>query len=563
MDDELLGVEYHADATEHEETPPPTTRQKVLRIIGDTLHIRPKKDQELRRREARAVAIKERREEEMAHKRQLAQEEQARIKEEQEKARQAEIQKKQIERELLEKEMGKGHANANRNRDSRIRNQRIQEAIERDLNHKLLSIDYLEEEVLMENPGVEKHSISYAGSEIPVYDLKGIPFSILSTTIDYRKGSFPSIRGVQTYRDLMENPALWNENLHDIKDSEGFGESRSYSRSDVISTSYRKSESILKTYVPGELVYGFERVDADSIISITAGDGGTKGNAGKLDPSMSGLETETVDSLLGNAASYESTNGYNEILLRRYSENGTPKKPDYIITEDGKISEAALRHAQFFGIPIINIDNQVYDEKMRKRGDAILDSISESDSYAEINQKMADLHTMSKYQGVGQSDYEIRNVGGGDNASTSSERAINIRNLELAKRLVFIKDTLKAIIKNSNDKSPFIPTGLDYFRVAFSDIRDGSRGRTTVRSADDYRTFTSQNQLPPTSRDCNTITIIFKLKGTPRVVKTVIHDGARRFKPDEIHLSLAEKQISESSTYDEFIPLVQKYLGLS
>lgn len=52
--------------------------------------------------------------------------------------------------------------------------------------------------------------------------------------------------------------------------------------------------------------------------------------------------------------------GYNEIVLRRFAENGKAKPPDYLVIENGEISDDIKHHAAVFGVPIINVERKYY-----------------------------------------------------------------------------------------------------------------------------------------------------------------------------------------------------------
>ena len=104
---------------------------------------------------------------------------------------------------------------------------------------------------------------------------------------------------------------------------------------------------------------------------------------------------KALDAIAGLEGAH-GTPTYNEVLLRRYSENGVPKRPDYIICENGVISEESLRHAKYYGIPILNINTKAYSDKAKRRGEELLASISESDDYLTLDKKLAQIMTYYK-----------------------------------------------------------------------------------------------------------------------------------------------------------------------
>lgn len=269
----------------------------------------------------------------------------------------------QRERDSLERDMSTARDMFDSDKKQRFRNQRAQELLERDLNSHLLTVEHLEEEVMSENPEIEKRTVQYEDKEIPVFDLRGIPFSMLTHTVDYRRHNKPGEIGTETYLAVMDSPELWAERSDIAEQNSGFGTRQGNARGNTISASYTNSEHNLRSRVSGELVYGFDHVDADSIISVSNGDGATSNMVGKSDTSV------RDHNAIKRLESAGNTPIYNEVLIRRYSENGIPKCPDYIVAENGRITETMLRHADYFGIPIINIETGIYREQLIKRGE--------------------------------------------------------------------------------------------------------------------------------------------------------------------------------------------------
>ena len=79
-----------------------------------------------------------------------------------------------------------------------------------------MTTDNLEAEVLSENPEIQKQSVLFDGVQIPAYNLKGLSFSILSTTVDFKKANEEATDnfkkqaiGFETYKKVLANPAIW------------------------------------------------------------------------------------------------------------------------------------------------------------------------------------------------------------------------------------------------------------------------------------------------------------------------------------------------------------------
>lgn len=354
--------------------------RKIGRTALDLVGIHPYASEKRRNREAMATALREYREEAEEEKTERFNEELAK---DTERGLRYEInkildedRKKQEDDERLAWQMAEGRKNAEIKRKTELKQERVQEIVEQELNSKLTTIDKLDDAVNAEDPGIAKRSLEYDGEEIPVYDLRGLPFGILSTALDYRgldeHSGIPTI-GKNTMVNLLNNPALWNTPEHEMAKQEGFGEwfGSENARGNTISASYVNSEerntndrrvhnggAYEITGTTRNLCYGFSRLEGDAIIRITLGDGGNSNGMGHDKTDLwSPDEVGRMENI--NHATY------NEVLLRRYSETGMPRKPDYIIAEDGEITDTFLKHAKFWGIPILNIETKYYEDHVR------------------------------------------------------------------------------------------------------------------------------------------------------------------------------------------------------
>ena len=540
----------------------PSNAKKAVRLVTDKLGIKTRRGEELRDREAMRIALAEYREEEEEREKAIQEREKSNaLEREKEKAR-YEAEKIRRERDSLEGDMAQARDVLKYRKQERFKKQRIQEIVERDLNTRLLTVDDLETEVLSENPEVQKRSISFDDIEVPVYDLRGLSFSVLSTTIDYRKandgeGGIFAI-GAETYKTVLDNPEIWKERRDEAEKTDGFGTRNSNARGDTISASYWNSERNIGSHVSGDLIYGFERVEPDSIISISNGDGGTSNMAGRAETSL--ISPDEIKHLEGA----EGTSIYNEVLLRRYSENGMAKRPDYIIAENGKITEAALCHAKYFGIPIINIERVIYAEKAEKKGEELIDSISEKDTYLELDGKIAELLSMSRYKheyrtlrGIGR-NYDIPRIS--PHATAIEKQCLDISKMEQLKRIDFIKATLEESIdkiemaaKDGKALSQVFPQ-FDFFNISIQDVQNQTRSTESGDEED------SSHNAPG---NCNWIEIEFRLKGSSRFLRTRINDGERILKADEAlvagRITKEDIENADSSYYDMLEPIVRKY----
>lgn len=533
----------------------PNTFTKTVRLIADKLGIKTKKSEERREREAMHIALSEYHEEEAARRKAIEEREKAEALERERRNAEYEAEKARREKEALERDMARARDVFDYRKRDRFKKQGIQEIVERDLNSRLLTVDDLEMEAISGNPEIQKRIVSFEDTDIPIYDLRGIPFSILSTTIDYRKHNKPGEIGTETFRRILDDPSIWTERRDEAEKASGFGTRNSDARGDTISTSYWSFER--DSHVPGNLIYGFESVRADSIISVSNGDGGTSNMAGNAETTLS--SPDAIKQLEGA----DGTSIYNEVLLRRYTENGIPKKPDYIIVENGRITEESLRHAKYFGIPIVNIERSIYAEKAEKKGEELLASISGNDTYEEMDGKIAELLSMSRYksayrtlEGIGR-NYDIpRQI----NPTPLEKRCLEISQMEQLKRLDFIKNVLEEAIHNIESATEKgLPAeqglpGFDYFHVSIRDVQNQLR---RAEYSDE------RDSLYSAPGNCNSIDIDFKLEGSSRHVKTRIYDGERIYKAEEAlangNRTKEDIENANSSFYDALEPVVLKY----
>jgi hypothetical protein len=460
----------------------------------------------------------------------------------------------------LEEDMARARDHFDLRRNERIMGQRIQEIVERDLNARLLTVEKLEEEVAAGNPGVQKRFVSFNGANIPVYDLIGIPFCILSTTVDHQSQNSLGRRGTETYRKVLADPSIWAERRDEAEKSSGFGTKESNARGDTISASFRNSEQSTEGYVPGNLLYGFEYVWGDSIIDAYDCDAATDNMLGKNETNLTDPDTmKKLEESLG-------VNCYDEILLRRYTDNGAPRKPDYIIAEDGNITNFALTHAQFFHIPIINIEKSVYEKIIEQKSEEILNSISINNNYGDICQKIAEFSSIPKNRdayrpltAIGRSQDCINPKG----KTPLEDKCFEVSKIELIKRIEYIEAALKEAISRLNaatNKGEAIPSASifpDFKKFAIL-IKDVLNQTQSTEHGDEK---SSPTGLPG---ECNRITISFELKDTNTIVNTAIYDGERMLEQGSALEDGAIKEDdikkADSSYYDALEPLAKRYI---
>ena len=444
--------------------------------------------------------------------------------------------KQDSERQALENDLSKARTEFEYRRKERFMSERTQEIVERKFNERLTTVASLEEASLDSSSGVEKRFLDYEKTQIPVFDLKGYPFALLSHAIDYREINhrlgYQGI-GDKTYQTLLENPSLWLESREEAERSSGFGTRNPDARGDVISASYVNSESNIDTRVGSRdqdyihVCYGFEHLEGDSILCISPGDAGTSNVFGRN--GRTSLTKSSVSSVETLEASPTTT--YNEVVLRRYSDTGVPRKPDYIIAEDGKISDTMLRHANFFNIPILNIDRQTYEAKMRIRGKELLASVDETSSYENIYEVFDKVSRLSPFKQklVVRENYGRAQDSFFPPAYSELERQCRaFRELEFKKRLEFLSQNLDDM-KVDEKASSFA-----FFSVREEDVENGlSRSLHADQPTTLY-------QVPG---NVSRLTIDFRLEGSTKTIRTSLYDGEHPYK---LEAALASGAISES-----------------
>ena len=353
----------------------PSTLRKVGRVALDVMRIHPQSSEQRRDREAMSLAISEHDAEtksqgqwrDWVQKKQVVSE---RLQQEEEDRKEAEA----LERDMVEA------MDVMRQRSHELTTgQRNQEIIEREINSRLLTVDKLEEEV-------SKGVIDYDGAQIPIYYLKGIPFSMLSHAVDFRRPSWQNEGhiGVGTSKALFNDPSIWSKHEEDALTDKSYAYDDYNTRGNLISVSYINSESNIDAAYKGELRYGFSKTPSGSFLYFRIGDGGTPNYKDSDEIDISIREIDYNDVLDGLNYPRPGWGGYNEVLLKRYSDTGLPLLPSYIITESGEIADQALRHAKYFNIPIVDINREIYDKKYEDHIEKLIDSLGRDADYVEV-----------------------------------------------------------------------------------------------------------------------------------------------------------------------------------
>lgn len=254
-------------------------------------------------------------------------------------------------------EVQSGFYFARKQHEDAIRGERIQEEIEKDLNRRLVKVEQLEDLAGVDGSGVNKSEIDYYDKKVDVLNVnldayQGESLNLLTHSIDFKQTDKHQIPGQGTSNTLRVLPNIWlsretpTELTEDGRYKDGYNV-----RSNVIFTTYSNPENHNSKPVSGDIIYGFDHVDANSILKLSERDGNT---ALKLDYRLN-TPAESQLNFFDQVENGASNGSYNEVAIRRYDETGKPKIPDYLLTYNGYISEDAKNHASTFSIPIINL----------------------------------------------------------------------------------------------------------------------------------------------------------------------------------------------------------------
>lgn len=441
----------------------PSKLRKLGRAVLGVLGVEFSGSKEQQNREAMARALEEREDElvegEMGEiEAELAENVQEILEEEKaertkEEAERAEAETWEADRENRERDLLEGMEWYRRERKGELERERAQESFERELNKKLTKVEEIREQAEAGNPEVGKRVMDYMGQEVEVFDLKGLPYVILTHAVDYRMAG----KDISNRRELAEAavkyPEIWARNREMVKVAV---DSTKRMDADTLSTSYANSESNIDTRMGARqherayLCYGFDHTEGDAVLKAVVGDAGTPEKM--QDTDVNGDSLDFFERAEGSAR----VDNYNEVALRRYLENGEARKPDYIVTENGYITEAMLKHAAFFKVPIINIERSYYDEKFHERAEKILQTVDEKSDFREVEEAVSEIAKMGEYRG----DMMIaEQVDGGvwtDWQRAMKERIgqivglseqgkvglVELLELEVEKRLDFVQDEL-------------------------------------------------------------------------------------------------------------------------
>lgn len=201
-------------------------------------------------------------------------------------------------------------------------------------------------EALNDNSG--KYNVTYTD-----YNGKHVPIINVTGEFDMLVHGVPVINHVQTgtaqiVEQLADNPQIWMD--------------MNRPGANFISTS-NISDVKSKFMQRGNLVLGFSNIAEDQISKVWPGDDRTPMIQSPIEQRE--LQYNTFKNIedLSDKNKLQYSN-YSEIVMNRYikDENGelTKYPPNYLLITDGVINDVTLKWADYFGIPLVNVDSKKY-----------------------------------------------------------------------------------------------------------------------------------------------------------------------------------------------------------
>ena len=186
----------------------------------------------------------------------------------------------------------------------------------------------------------EKHNVN-------VYELKDDEeFTFLITVMNKRyRDEVLNMYGRPAHRATIEDPSNFCQDL-----SGG---------AEIISTSMINDKYIMTfSGFNADIMYLFSDVDASDIISICPEDGGYPPQIDETRELFYRTNPVSPNEFINETQS-TGRNNYNEIAIRRKKSNGKKIMPSAILCFD-KINDESIKHAEYFGIPIVLINTKTY-----------------------------------------------------------------------------------------------------------------------------------------------------------------------------------------------------------
>lgn len=363
---------------------PPNRLQKIARIATDLAPLSPPFHKKTMQRAAVSLALDENKREKKEYERKL--QELERLESTQQRSDELFAQyykkKRRVQERLKEEsqELIDTMEAYRKQKTKEFQNQRALELTERKFNEVLTTPDQLAEAVLAGEDGISVSEIEYQGKKILVYDLTGYPIRWFQSAIDYKNE--PGVKGYQTAQEVLADPSKYNNRLTDVKSIDEGERGMAYN----VSGSYIDAQINLSRnngVADKKLYYGFSHFPAGSLLTMYNGDNRTSQSLQE-----SGISSyEDPDTFASS-----KSNGYNEVVRKRYDESGQAYPPDLMISyvrydrkrPDLSITEETMHHAAYWQVPIIRVHRQAYIDRAVEEISRSFDGIDDNTPYPDI-----------------------------------------------------------------------------------------------------------------------------------------------------------------------------------
>ena len=221
-------------------------------------------------------------------------------------------------------------------------------------------------EELENNPNVSINEYTTrSGNVVKQYNLSGANFAFLTHAVGV--GFDNNHKNLS--EDIKENISIWN--------SKKKGEANNQISCCLITNDHIIHAGFGKEGEIRTILLGFNHLNNDELIDASYRDHGT--------PTKPEFTAQINEQMLGPKEILEPGTS-NEVITRRYDDNGIARQPDFIIIFNGKIDEKLEKAIDYFKVPIINLKTSEYVDKTNEQIQEELENISQNKSIEELKE---------------------------------------------------------------------------------------------------------------------------------------------------------------------------------
>lgn len=290
-------------------------------------------------------------------------------------------------------------------------------------------------ENLENNPNVlidEFTTIS--GKKIKRYNLSGIDFAFLSHTVGL---NIPN-QNQEISQNIKTEISRWDQFRK--------GEANNYISCSLI-TAEHISHATAGTIESLQVMLGFSHVEIGELILAQCGDAGSNTSKKFIANQIDVYRIQSPQTIL-KTAGHGSL--YNEVLITRYSHTNQPKKPDFIITFDGKSDHRIDQAINYFDVPVINFKTESYIKKNNNQIEQKLAQSKAELSLEELIKLHQEIHTLRNNRDYW---YRLCNTASDNNDQESNitEQTTTLEKLILDRQINRDKTTAQTVSKKFED----------------------------------------------------------------------------------------------------------------